>query len=125
MVDEIVLFTPKSQKQYDLIWSDTDITFFGGSAGAGKSFNSLLRFLRYVDEPLYRGYVIRKTQVIREIHGGALRGICGNRIQKLIPRYQIAVNYPRTHDRRTPDRLQSLVQSRNTIRRKMRPINVS
>lgn len=62
MTDEVDLFTPKSQKQYDLIWSDTDITFFGGSAGAGKSWNSLLRFLRYVNEPLYRGFVIRKTQ---------------------------------------------------------------
>lgn len=30
MSSDIDLFTPKSQKQYDLIWSDTDITFFGG-----------------------------------------------------------------------------------------------
>ena len=30
MPSDIDLFTPKSQKQYDLIWSDTDITFFGG-----------------------------------------------------------------------------------------------
>ena len=30
MSEDTDLFTPKSQKQYDLIWSDTDITFFGG-----------------------------------------------------------------------------------------------
>jgi predicted phage terminase large subunit-like protein len=55
------LCTPKSQKQYDFIHSDTDITLFGGAAGSGKTWTGLCRFLRFVNEPLYIGYVIRKT----------------------------------------------------------------
>lgn len=31
------LCAPKSQKQMDFIWSDTDITVFGGAAGSGKA----------------------------------------------------------------------------------------
>ena len=60
--EDLDLHSPKSQKQYDFIWSDTDITIFGGAAGSGKSYNGLLRFLRYINEPLYRGFIIRKTQ---------------------------------------------------------------
>lgn len=56
------LCEPKSQKHYDFIWSDADITVFGGSAGSGKTWQGLCRFLRFINEPLYIGYVIRKTQ---------------------------------------------------------------
>ena len=56
------LCTPKSQKHYDFIWSNTDITVFGGAAGGGKSYQGILRFLQFVNEPEYQGYVIRKTQ---------------------------------------------------------------
>lgn len=56
------LCEPKSQKHYDFIWSDTDITVFGGSAGSGKTWQGLCRFLRFINEPQYIGYVIRKTQ---------------------------------------------------------------
>lgn len=56
------LCEPKSQKHYDFIWSDADITVFGGSAGSGKTWQGLCRFLRFINEPQYIGYVIRKTQ---------------------------------------------------------------
>lgn len=56
------LCEPKSQKHYDFIWSDADITVFGGAAGSGKTWQGLCRFLRFINEPLYIGYVIRKTQ---------------------------------------------------------------
>lgn len=56
------LCEPKSQKQYDFVWSNTDITVFGGSAGSGKTWQGLVRFLQFINEPEYQGYVIRKTQ---------------------------------------------------------------
>ena len=56
------LCEPKGQKHYDFIWSDADITVFGGSAGSGKTWQGLCRFLRFINEPQYIGYVIRKTQ---------------------------------------------------------------
>lgn len=67
--DPVDLCMPKSQKQYDFIWSDTDITVFGGSAGSGKTWQGVVRFLRYINEPLYQGYVIRKTQ--KSLESGA------------------------------------------------------
>lgn len=56
------LCLPKSKKHYDFVWSDADITVFGGAAGSGKTWQGLCRFLQFANEPLYRGYVIRKTQ---------------------------------------------------------------
>lgn len=53
---------PKSYKHKLFIDSDADITVFGGAAGSGKTYQGICRFLRFINEPLYKGYVIRKTQ---------------------------------------------------------------
>src|SRR5574344_850581 len=59
--DGLEIYTPKSQRQFDFMWSDTDITVFGGAAGSGKSYVGICRFLRFIEEPEYIGYIIRKT----------------------------------------------------------------
>ena len=33
--DGLEIYTPKSQRQFDFMWSDTDITVFGGAARLG------------------------------------------------------------------------------------------
>lgn len=40
---------------------DTDIVFYGGSAGGGKSFASLMHHLKHIHDPNYRGITIRRT----------------------------------------------------------------
>ena len=50
-----------SYKQAMFLTSDAYITVFGGSAGAGKSQTGLIRFLKYVNDPEFVGYVFRKN----------------------------------------------------------------
>lgn len=35
--DGLEIYTPKSQRQFDFMWSDTDITLFGGKQCASLS----------------------------------------------------------------------------------------
>ena len=35
--DGLEIYTPKSQRQFDFMWSDTDITVFGGKRCASLS----------------------------------------------------------------------------------------
>lgn len=52
---------PKGQRQHDFMWSSADITVFGGAAGSGKSHIGICRFVQFLQEPEYIGYVVRKT----------------------------------------------------------------
>lgn len=67
---ETTVFAPASLKQQQFIESDTTITVFGGSAGSGKSYVGLLRFLRYINDPLFVGYVFRKNSTDMKGGGG-------------------------------------------------------
>lgn len=40
---------------------EVDIIFYGGQAGGGKTFASLLHHLKYIHHPYYTGVTIRRT----------------------------------------------------------------
>jgi len=51
---------PASKKQEMYINSDYDIVVFGGGAGSGKSYLGAMDFLKYTDDPKFRGLVVRR-----------------------------------------------------------------
>ena len=61
---------PASKKHADFLQSDAKIILYGGAAGGGKSYNGLMRHLRFVDDPKYIGYVIRKNSSTLMKSGG-------------------------------------------------------
>lgn len=63
-------FQPASLKQSWFLSSDANIIVYGGAMGGGKSYCGLLRHLRWVDDPQYRGYVVRKQQTSIMVAGG-------------------------------------------------------
>lgn len=63
---------PKSQKQYDFMHSEADITVFGGAAGAGKSYLGVLDFLKHIQDPNFRGCMVRRTTPQLKGPGGLL-----------------------------------------------------
>lgn len=69
--DSGVLFRPSSKRQEQFINSKAFITCFGGAAMSGKTFQGLMRFLLYVDDPLFSGYVVRKNATDFKKGGGA------------------------------------------------------
>lgn len=69
-VDQGVMFKPASLKQELFLNSDVFLTVYGGAAGSGKSYMGLMRFLRYVDDPLFAGYVFRKNATDMKGGGG-------------------------------------------------------
>lgn len=54
-------FSPASRKAAMYLQSDAIVTVFGGAMGSGKTYNGLLKFLRWIDDPNFRGVVIRKS----------------------------------------------------------------
>lgn len=56
-----VVFAPASKAQEQFLNSKSDITFYGGAAGAGKSHCLLGAFLKYCHHPRTRGVIFRKT----------------------------------------------------------------
>jgi len=55
-------FGPASLKQALLLQDDlSDIIVYGGSMGSGKTYTSLLKLLKWVDDPHFRGIVIRRN----------------------------------------------------------------
>ena len=65
-------FGPASKKQAMFLKSNADIIVYGGSAGSGKSYLGIGRHLRYVNDPKYKGYVIRKNMTMLTKAGGLL-----------------------------------------------------
>lgn len=64
-------FAPASRKQQMMLTSNAKITITGGAAGSGKShIATCLRHLRFVDDPNYRGYIIRKNETVLSKQGG-------------------------------------------------------
>lgn len=66
------VFGPASKKQAMFLQSNADIIIYGGAMGGGKTYNGLMRHLRWVEDPLYRGYVIRKHQTTLAKAGGVI-----------------------------------------------------
>lgn len=67
---ESVMFAPASVKQEKFLNSDVFLTVYGGAAGSGKSYMGLMRFLRYVHDPKFSGYVFRKNATDMKGGGG-------------------------------------------------------
>ena len=67
------MFKPASKKQEMFIQSQAFLTVFGGAAGSGKTFLSLMRFLYWVEDPNFIGYVFRKNATDLKGGGGAFR----------------------------------------------------
>lgn len=66
-----VSFKPASKKQEMFIQSQAFMTVFGGAAGSGKTYLSLMRFLYWVEDPNFVGYVFRKNATDLKGGGGA------------------------------------------------------
>lgn len=67
---EDFIFAPASKKQEMFLQSDANIIVYGGAMGGGKSYCGLLRHLRWVEDPNYRGFIIRKNQTTLNKSGG-------------------------------------------------------
>lgn len=61
---------PCSPFQEKYLNSNATIIIAGGSAGSSKSYVGLLRHLRWVNDPLYRGFCIRKNSTAIMKSGG-------------------------------------------------------
>lgn len=61
---------PKSPFQEKYLNSNAQILLVGGSAGSSKSFVGLLRHLRFVEDPNYKAYCIRKNSSAIMASGG-------------------------------------------------------
>lgn len=70
MSEDAVVFAPASLKQQWFLQSDANIIVYGGAMGGGKSYCGLLRHLRWVEDPNYRGFIIRKNSVTLTKSGG-------------------------------------------------------
>lgn len=66
MTEKIVI-GPRSRKQEMYINATADVVIFGGGAGSGKSYLGAMDFLKYTDDPKFRGLVTRR--ISPQIHG--------------------------------------------------------
>lgn len=73
---EKALFQPASVKQERFINSDSFVTVYGGAAGSGKSYMGLMRFLLYIDDPNFFGYVFRLNATDMKGGGGLFQTAC-------------------------------------------------
>lgn len=64
-------FAPTSYKQALFMNSESFMCVFGGSAGSGKTYTSLMRFLRYIHDSNFVGYVFRTNATDLKKQGGA------------------------------------------------------
>lgn len=75
-MQEKSLFEPASRKQEMFINSDSFLTVYGGAAGSGKSYMGLMRFLLYIDDPNFFGYVFRLNATDMKGGGGLFQTAC-------------------------------------------------
>lgn len=64
------LIEPKSLFQERYLQSNAKILVVGGAAGSSKSYVGLMRHLRWVEDPFYRGFCIRKNSTAIMKEGG-------------------------------------------------------
>lgn len=70
MEDQIVTLGPRSAFQERYLNCNSNIIVAGGAMGSSKSYIGLMRHLRWVDDPNYRGYCIRKNATTLMKSGG-------------------------------------------------------
>lgn len=61
---------PQSKFQEDYLNSDATIMVVGGAAGSSKSYVGLMRHVRWINDPRYRGFCIRKNSTAIMKAGG-------------------------------------------------------
>ena len=67
---------PASLKQQNFINSDSFVTVYGGATGSGKFYMGLMRFLLYVHDPNFFGYVFRLNATDMKGGGGLFQTAC-------------------------------------------------
>lgn len=70
MSDNEIIVTPQSPFQEKYLQSDARILVAGGAAGSSKSHIGLMRHLRWMHDPQYRGFCIRKNSTAIMKSGG-------------------------------------------------------
>lgn len=83
-----LVFSPASKAQEQFLTSDSDITFYGGAAGAGKSHCLLGSFLKFCHHPRTRGVIFRKTTKQLSNPGGLFDSAV-NLFKKVDPKLKI------------------------------------
>lgn len=63
-------FRPTSKRQELFLASNSFLTIFGGAASGGKSYTGLMRFLNYIHDPNFVGYVFRQIGADIRKEGG-------------------------------------------------------
>lgn len=81
-------FKPSSPKQAAFLQSDSFFNVYGGAMGSGKTYQGLLRFLRWWRDPNFVGVVVRKNATFLKQAGGAFDEAC-ELYKKLDPNCQI------------------------------------
>ena len=65
-----VIFQPNKGPQTEFLSSNEREVLYGGSAGGGKSYAMLADPVRYLNNPQFRGLLIRRTtEELRELRG--------------------------------------------------------
>jgi predicted phage terminase large subunit-like protein len=67
---EPVIIRPQPGPQEDFLATRADICFYGGAAGGGKSFATILDPLRHVENPEFRGVIFRRETPMITNPGG-------------------------------------------------------
>lgn len=67
---EQIIIAPQSKFQSDYLNSDATILVAGGAAGSSKTYIGLMRHLRWVNDPNYVGFCIRKNTTAIMKSGG-------------------------------------------------------
>ncbi len=70
MSEDNNIIGPQSLFQERYLQSTANIMVVGGAAGSSKSYVGLMRHLRFIDDPRYRGYCIRKNSTAIMKSGG-------------------------------------------------------
>lgn len=65
-----IILGPRSEFQRKYLNSDANIIIAGGAMGSSKSYIGLMRHLRWVEDPYYRGFCIRKNSTTLMKSGG-------------------------------------------------------
>lgn len=64
------ILAPQKGRQELMLNVDADVIFLGGAAGSSKSYTLLLRMIRYMKDPYFRGIYFRRTSVQLQGAGG-------------------------------------------------------
>lgn len=70
LIEEYKTIRPRSPFQEEYLKASQNILIVGGSAGSSKSYVGLMRHLRYIEDPYYRGICIRKNSTAIMKTGG-------------------------------------------------------